>query len=53
MMDFATLKQILCHCTGQMQDALFTNIIAKHVRQIMSTKLDAINLLHESFSDTF
>jgi hypothetical protein len=46
-------KQIICHCTGQMQDALFSNVVVKHVRQIMSTKLNAIQAVNAQFSDMF
>ena len=51
--DLQCLEQVICHCTGQMQDALFGNITSEHVRRIMSTKLDAIKLINHSFSDMF
>ena len=53
MMCLEYLKHIICHCTGQMRDALFGNVIPTHVRQIMSTKLDAIQLLNGCLSDMF
>ncbi|QDZ22811.1 polyketide synthase [Chloropicon primus] len=53
MISSKSLQHIFCHCTGQMQDALFGNIAAEHVRRIMSTKLDAIQLFNHWFSGFF